>query len=159
MNKRFPYLLAFVLLFVADVWGNVSSHPEVSTIEVISAEFGIFNSLESEEPPFIPTRSVPHIENQGYGWVIILKTNKPKVKWREEFTLPSSPKTWDVGVAQGFNTISHDRKTSVMEREVKLDRGMIFNVWNVASGDPKGRYIIRVIIDGMVERTFEFDVL
>ena len=35
---------------------------------------------------------------------------------------------------------------------------MIFNVWNVASGNPKGRYIIRVIVDGMVERTFEFDV-
>lgn len=159
MNKPFSYLLAlFVLLFVADAWGNVPNHTVVPKIEIVSAEFGLFNPPESGKPLFIPTRSVPYIENQGYGWIIILKTDKSKVKWREEFTLPSSPKTWGEGETHGINTISYDRKTSVVEREEKLDRGLISNLWAVAPGDPKGRYVIRVIVDGMEECTFEFDV-
>lgn len=159
MNKYYPYLLTlFVFLFVPDVWGNISNHPEVSIIEIVSAEFGLFNPPESEKPFFIPTRSVPFIENQEFGWIIMIKTNKSKVKWREEFTLPSPPESWGEGEAQGINTISYDRKTSVTERYEKLDHGLISNVWTLAPGDPKGHYVIRVIIDGMVERTFEFNV-
>jgi hypothetical protein len=159
MNKHFSYLLAlFCLLFVADVWGNISNHPVVPEIEIVSAEFGLFNSPESGKPLFVPTRSVPFIENQGYGWIIVIKTKKPKVKWREEFTLPSLPTTWGEGEKQGISTISSDRKTSVIERDVELGRGLISNAWAIAPGDPKGRYVIRVIIDGVMERTFEFEV-
>ena len=158
MNKNFSYLsVLFCLFFVPAVWGKIPQDRVVPTIEIDRAEFGIFNPPESGKPFFIPTKSVPFIENQGYGWLIVLKTNKLKVRWREEFTLPSSPKTWGEDETQGL-TLSHDRKTSVLEREEKLDRGMIFNVWTVAPGDPQGRYVICVIIDGMVERTFEFDV-
>jgi hypothetical protein len=159
MNKSFSYLIVlFALFFVTEVWGNLPGHPIGQQIEVISAEFGLFNPPESGKPIFIPTRSVPFVENQVYGWIIVIKTNKPKIKWREEFTLPSSPITWGGSETQGLNTISHDRKTSVIEREIKLDRGLISNRWTIAPGDPKGRYVIHVIIDGIMERTFEFDV-
>ena len=55
-------------------------------------------------------------------------------------------------------SISEDRRVSITEREVEPDGGVIFNMWVIAPGDPAGRYVIRVIIDGAVERVFEFDV-
>jgi hypothetical protein len=41
---------------------------------------------------------------------------------------------------------------------VKPQGSIIYNVWTVAPGEPKGRYVIRVTVEGSAERTFEFDV-
>ena len=35
---------------------------------------------------------------------------------------------------------------------------MIFNFWQVSPGDPKGRYTMRVMLEGMLVSSFEFDV-
>lgn len=42
-----------------------------------------------------------------------------------------------------------------MECEGKLDHGVLAHFWSVALVDPKGRYVIRVTIDDMVEYTLE----
>lgn len=157
MNK-FCFIVLLVLIFVQDVRGNVQSYTEVPKTEILSAQFGLFNPPESGKAFFIPTKSVPYIEHQGYGWIIVIKSSKPKVRWREEFTLPSSPKTWGEGNAKCINSISHDRRTSIIECEEKFASGIISHSWSVAPGDPRGHYIIRVIVDGTEERSFEFDV-
>lgn len=129
--------------------------PEVS---IVQAEFGLFNLLESGELVFVPSSTVPHSEKQRYGWIILLDTRKSKIRWREEFTLPAAPAIWNNAETQGSQFISEDKRVSVMEKEVEPYQGLISHSWAVAPGDPKGRYIIRVIIENRLEEVFEFDV-
>ncbi|WP_146076095.1 hypothetical protein [Caldimonas caldifontis] len=129
-----------------------------SGYEVVRAEFGIFNQPNSGKPAFVPATVVPLTPNQGYGWIMLLRTTKPKIRWREEFTLPAKPNTWGDPEPLGTRSVSTDGRTSVTEREVSPDRGLIFNTWAVAPGDPKGRYVIRVFVEGSLVKVFEFDV-
>ncbi len=159
LMKLLPILLAFLLFIDIPV---VSAMDKLDTapadVQIIRAEFGLFNSSTSDGIVFVPSKTVPLVEGQGYGWRILLKTNKSKIKWREEFTLPSAPITWGDAEAQGINSVSKNRKVSVMEREDSPVEGVIFNTWTVARGDPTGHYFMRVIIDKRYERVFEFDV-
>jgi hypothetical protein len=138
--------------------GPATGQSMIPEDRIISAEFGLFNPPDSGKELFVPTSMVPLTENQGYGWVILLETRKPKIRWREEFTLPSAPSTWGDAVPEGSHAISGDGRVSVLDREVEPEQGIISNSWTVAPGDPKGRYVIRVIIEGTLERVFEFDV-
>jgi hypothetical protein len=140
------------------VIGPSAVQPMIPEDIIISAEFGLFNPPDSGKEPFVPTRVVPLTENQSYGWIILLETRKPKIRWREEFTLPSAPSTWGDGVPDASRAICGNGRVSVMEREVEPEQGRISNSWSVAPGDPRGRYVIRVIIEGNLERVFEFDV-
>jgi hypothetical protein len=126
--------------------------------EVIRAEFGITNQEDSGKPAFVPATVVPLTPNQGYGWIMLLRTAKQRIKWREEFTLPAKPNTWGDPEPLGTRSVSTDGRTSVTEREVSPDHGVIFNFWEVAPGDPRGRYVIRVFIEDSLARVFEFDV-
>lgn len=147
------------LLFVLFCWsflaiaGTLKLAPNDDTVQIIRAEFGLFN-----ESGFIPTNTVPLVVGQNYGWRIELKTNKPIIKWREQFILPATPKTWGDVEQQGLSKLSNDKRVSVMEREVTPENGVIFNAWAVAPGDPKGSYIMRVLIDKRDERIFQFNV-
>ena len=132
--------------------------PSFSQIEILSADFGLFNMSESGEPRFQPTLKVPFKENQSYGWIILLKTKKKRIKWREEFELPVAPKTWDDVKKPGRRTISKDRRVAITEIEVTPAGGLILNAWTIDPGDPAGKYIIRIYIENEHVRTFEFDV-
>lgn len=154
-------LLSFVALALCGP--TVASPPSrvgsvSSAYEVVRADFGLFNPPESGRPTFVPANVVPLTPNQGYGWIMLLRTDKPKIKWREEFTLPAKPATWGGPEPLGSRSVSTDDRVSITEREVPTDRGIIFNSWAVAPGDPKGRYVIRVFIEGSLAKVFEFDV-
>jgi len=114
--------------------------PRAAPFEVVSAEFGLFNALETGRPPFIATPLVPLVVDQSYGWVIVLKTGAKTVRWREEFAM------------------SDEGRTTITEREVTLHNNVIFNSRSVAQGDPTGTYRLRVSIEGRLVRTFEFRV-
>jgi len=137
---------------------SLGTNNSTTDTQIISAEFGLINNPNSENPEFVPTKNVPLVENQEYGWVIRLKTNKPTVKWREELILPEAPAIWDSSEIKGKFTLSEDRKTSIIEREVTPNQGLIINSWLIAPGDPKGKYIIHVFIENLMVKTFEFDV-
>lgn len=126
--------------------------------EVIGGNFGLFNFSDPSKPAFVPAIVVPLVPNQAYGWIIRLRTDKSKIKWREEFTLPVKPATWGDAEPLGTRSVSNDGRTSVTEREVSPERGVIFNSWTVAPGDPKGRYVIRVFVEDSLAKTFEFEV-
>jgi hypothetical protein len=151
----------FLLCYAGTIANAVISpdkYPLTPEVTIVQAEFGLFYHLQSGERVFVPGRIVPYHENQGYGWVILLDTKKPKIRWREEFTLPAAPALWDSPVSQGGHFISEDKRVSIMEQEVEPDNGLIYHNWAVVPGDPKGRYIIRVIVENRLEEVFEFDV-
>jgi len=125
--------------------------------KVLHADFGLFNAPESGRPLFVPAKVVPLTPYQGYGWIMRIRTDKPRIRWREEFTLPAKPDTWGDPEPLGSRSVSTDGRVSITEREVSPDRGIIFNSWAVAPGDPKGRYVIRVFVEGFLARVFEFD--
>lgn len=122
----------------------------------MSGEFGLFNLSDPSNLRFVPSTSVPLWPGQSYGWIIRVRTEKAKIKSGEEFTLPAKPQTWGVNEPVGTRSVSEDGRTSVIEREVSADQGLILNTWFVAPGDPKGRYSIRVFIEGYLAKTFEF---
>lgn len=128
-----------------------------ASVQVVRAEFGLFNIAENGKAAFVPSKTVPLSVNQPYGWVVTLNTAQPKVKWREEFILPSAAAIWGKQ-PEGTHTVSPDRTISVTEREVEPVRGVIFNSWSVAEGDPKGRHLIRLTIENQSPIEFEFNV-
>lgn len=157
------YSFAAALLLISISPGAISALPELSknaaaSTIVMSSEFGLFNLSDPSKPSFVPSASVPLVPGQAYGWFIRVRTDKAKIKWREEFTLPVKPTTWGAAEPVGTRSISNDGQTSVTEREVSPDKGLIFNSWSVAPGDPKGKYMIRVFIDGSLAKAFEFEV-
>lgn len=159
MARLLRSLFAMCALFAATAAQSAIPPAVIAPeIEVVRAEFGLFGAPESDEPAFTPTDVVPHRENQRYGWIVLLKTNKSRIRWREEFTLPSPPGSWGDAEPQGVRTLSPDRTTAVTEREVTPDQGLIYNAWSVAPGDPVGRHEMRVIIEGAKEIRFEFEV-
>lgn len=126
--------------------------------EIVGGHFGLFDFSDSNKPKFVRAKVVPLIPNQAYGWIIRLRTDKSKIKWREEFSLPIKPATWGPAESSGSRSVSTDGRVSVTEREVSPDRGVILNSWTVAPGDPKGHYVIRVFVEDSLAKTFEFDV-
>ena len=70
--------------------------------------------------------------------------------------LPAAPRSW--GLAPDLGSLSDDARTAITDGESALEDGAIHNVWQVAPGDPVGRYVIKVTVEGAGERTFEFEV-
>ncbi|TFH08327.1 MAG: serine protease, partial [Nitrosomonadales bacterium] len=131
----------------------------ISDVEIVRSDFGLFGSIPSGDPAFQASRMVPLEEGQGYGWFIELKTSKPKIKWREEFVMPISPATMEAQGSTVKYSLSKDGLTVTTEQEgVVPDSGLIYNVWGVAAGDPKGHHIMRVYVEDKLVRTFEFEV-
>lgn len=160
MNRLLSFLVAFG---IGIGHADAMTYPEKQTqsaasAKIISGDFGLFNLNNPQGPSFTPASVVPFIENQAYGWVIRLQTSKPTVKWREELVLPAKPATWGDPEPLGKRSISPSGRASITEREVAPEKGMIFNAWSVAPGDPKGKYVIRVFVDGALVKTFRFEV-
>ena len=158
MNKILSLLIAFnIVIGHADASTVLQATTKSAGTQVISGQFGLFNP-DDPAHGFTPSNVGPLVENQTYGWVIRLRTNKPTVKWREEFVLPEKPDTWGGAQPFGKHSISPNGRVSITEREVTPEKGMIFNAWTVAPGDPQGKYIIRVFVEGALVKTFRFDV-
>ena len=121
--------------------------------KVLKAEFGVISP-----GGFQPSTKVPLKEGQRFGWVIQLETKRERIKWREEFRVPAVPQIWQVDDKSTKHTLSTDRKTSVLEGEARLENGLIYNFWQIAPGDPKGRHQMRVMVEGLLVATFDFDV-
>lgn len=159
--KRLSLLLAvfcFSLIGASVVNATDKLKMNLEDVQIIRAEFGLFQPSTTGNTLFIPAKTVPLVVGQIYGWRIVLKTNKARVKWREEFTLPLAPSTWGDAETHGINSVSENRRVSVMEREDAPVDGVMFNSWAVAAGDPKGHHLMRVLIDNRYEQVFEFDI-
>src|ERR1700741_1211187 len=126
-------------------------------VVITHATFGVYRTRQAGQVVFEPSNVVPRAAGQQYGWLMRLKTSRPRIRWREELTLPSAPKTWG-SERIGSRTIAADNQSVVTERDVRTGSGYIFNAWKVEPGDPLGHYTITVSIEDGPSRTFAFEV-
>jgi len=151
-------VLAGLLILCSTAYGSVRDRPvSGKPFSVAHAAFGLMTTDGLEDVAFRESTHVPLRVGQGYGWFIRLDSPKDTIQWREEFTVPAAPDTWGVGKTERVK-ISEARRTSVTEREVQAQDGLIFHFWYVAPGDPKGHHVIRVYVEGFLVSIFMFDV-
>ncbi len=143
--------LAFTALLLAA--GLVAAAPPA--VEILGAEFGVFEEVAPRELSFEPTRVVPHKEGQRYGWVIEVRTNKRHLSVREEYLLPS--RTADEGRKGDTIVIPLDRRAQVSERQLAPVDGKIYGEWAVGAGEPPGQRRLEVIVEGQPV-SFEYEV-
>ncbi len=121
--------------------------------------FGVpADGSEEEEgvPPQLVERTrVPNVDGQGYGWQLFFRTGRDRMRVREVLTLPAPPVTWGDAEKSVDATLSADRRTLVVEQDIPA-RHSVTRWWSVTSGDPSGRYEVRVYLDGVLagEATF-----
>lgn len=128
-------------------------------VEIVSAEFGVFDAGDAREVAFGPTRVVPHREGQRYGWVIELRTTQRSLSVREEYLLPNptrTPKSDDPVVAA--LDVPLYRHNQVSQRQLVPVDGKIFGEWEVGPSEPAGHRHLQVVIEDQVAARFEFDV-
>lgn len=124
--------------------------------EITKADFGTYSKGLIGQPRLTPTRLVDSSKDKVYGWAIWVKTDKPKVHFREVITLPSAVKgPWP---SDAFTKVNPTRTGAVTDKDVAPKDGVVSNLWSVAPDDPKGKYQIRVSVDGQPEKVFDFEV-
>ena len=128
-------------------------------VEIVGAEFGIFDASDSRAVAFAPTRVVPHREGQRYGWVIEVQTARRSLSVREEYLLPNpvkQPKSDDPIVADLEMPLS--RHNQISQRQLVPVEGKIYGEWEVGPDEPAGHRHLQVVIEDQVAASFEFDV-
>ena len=131
----------------------------VSAVEIVAAEFGVFDASDPKRVVFEQTQVIPHREGQRYGWMIELRGVKRSVSVREEYLLPNpvrTPKSDDPIVADLEMPLYRHNQASQRQR-VPVD-GKIFGEWEVGPGEPAGHRRLQVVIEDQVAASFEFDV-
>ncbi|NET00995.1 MAG: hypothetical protein F6K62_12190 [Sphaerospermopsis sp. SIO1G2] len=126
---------------------------------VSKAEFGVRIVDSKGETNFFPTVKVPLKKGDTYGWRIKLNNRQGTVKWREVLTLPKAPETWSTSDAKDNFSLSGDGKTAVTKRTQTIKNGVIENYWQIAPGDPLGKYKIEVYVEDRLIATFQFETV
>lgn len=148
--KRLWLLVFFWLL---------SASFNVSAVEVVAAEFGVFDASDPQRVIFEPTRVVPHREGQRYGWMIELRGIKRSVSVREEYLLPSRAVEGRTDSAEGTKlVIPLERRNQVSQRQLVPVDGRIYGEWSIGPQEPPGRRQLDVVVEGQVAASFEFEV-
>jgi len=143
--------LVFLWLFAASFG--------VSAVEVVSAEFGVFDASDPQRVVFEQTRVVPHREGQRYGWMIELRGVKRSVSVREEYLLPSKVLEQRTDTPGGAKlVIPMERRSQVSQRQLVPVDGRIYGEWSIGPQEPPGRRQLDVVVEGQVAASFEFEV-
>ena len=131
-------------------------------VEIVSAEFGLFEATNPREMIFEPTFVVPHRQGQRYGWIIEVRTGKGSLSVREEYLLPNSKAALK---AQGATDALNEslsppvqRRSQVSQRQLAPVDGRIYGEWSIGPNEPAGHRHLQVVIEGQVAASFEYDV-
>ena len=152
-------LIIFISLFIAGVSTAATPKPVEDPVEVLSAEFGLFDVTNPKEPVFTPTRVVPHRENQRYGWVIELRSGRRSLSVREEYLLPNAGKAKkDQDELSASLNIETPKRNQISQRQLVPVDGKIYGEWAVGPNEPAGHRQLQVVIENEVAASFEFDV-
>nr|MDR2111560.1 hypothetical protein [Accumulibacter sp.] len=149
MKRSWCFLLAWLL----------SASARVFALEVVSAEFGVFDASDPRQVVFSPATVVPRREGQRYGWMIELRETGRSVSVREEYLLPG--KAVEERAESGDRTtlvIPMERRSQVSQRQLVPVDGRIFGEWEIGPGEPGGTRRLEVIVEGQSAATFEFEV-
>ena len=151
--KRRSFLL---LLALGGGWAHGA--PPAEPVEVLRAEFGIFDSSTPGELAFEVTDLVPHRLGQRYGWVIDLRTKKPKLSVSEAYVLPNRGAGATDLLAEGLNLAPLPRSNQVSLRLLTPVDGKIYGEWSIGPQEPAGHRHLQVFIEDRLAASFEFDV-
>jgi len=119
--------------------------------------FGILKTTPSGDDHFIPADVLPAEDGVNYGWIAEIETSRSSVRWQERLTLPEPADDWgDVEDDDGVR-ISKDGRTALSTGDELVEKGEMRHVnWLLGTGDPPGRYIMDVAIEGHPVAHFEF---
>jgi hypothetical protein len=151
------FLLAFALCLSVPAPADA---PEKNGVEIVRAEFGLFDTGDSpKETVFTEASVVPRREGRRYGWIIEVRTKKRSLSVREEYLLPPSaaPKTNENSGNIVFD-IPMERRVQVSQRQLVPAGNQIVGEWSVGPGEPAGCRRLQVIIEDKLAADFEFDV-
>ncbi|SDI40560.1 hypothetical protein [Propionivibrio dicarboxylicus] len=126
-----------------------------ASLEIVDAEFGVFDASRANEIRFLPTLTVPHRVGQRYGWIIDLNTRQRSVSVREEYLLPSAVQG---GEANGVLVIPMERRNQASQRQLVPQEGRIIGEWEIGPGEPPGRRHLQVFVEGALAADFEYEV-
>ena len=148
--------VAFACLLAA---GAAFAAPEV---EIVAAEFGLFEEGKGNEIVFQPATVVPRAVGQRYGWIIELRTKKRSLAVREEYVLPGKPgaakaSEADSQVAKNLH-IPDLRRSQVSQRQLVPVDGQIVGEWSVGPDEPAGRRRLQVSVEGQPAATFDYEL-
>lgn len=162
MKKILVGMICGFLVLGASVTASAASKPTATQAVVApkvgDAEFGLFKMTASGNWQFTPATVVPNKPGQHFGWVLHVEPRHHSVQWREEFTLPAQPQTWGKLELAGVRVISGDGRTVMTKRESLVRKGLIFNVWEIAVGDPSGPSQIQVFLGDKQVGDFSFEI-
>jgi hypothetical protein len=149
----------FLLLCAIGLAGAANAAPP-APVEIVSAEFGIFDASTPGELAFEPTAVVPQREGQRYGWIIELRTKKRSLSVREEYLLPTAATAagTKMNAAGDRLDVPLPRRNQVSQRQLVPVDGRIYGEWAIGPGEPAGRRHLQVIVEGEVAGSFEYEV-
>lgn len=127
-------------------------------LEIVGAEFGVFDASDPRETTFEPTHVVPHREGQRYGWIIEVRTKQRSLSVREEYLLPTAATEAGTTLGPGGGTIPLPRRNQVSQRQLVPVGGRIYGEWEIGPGEPPGKRHLQVIVEGQVAGSFEYEV-
>ena len=150
--------LLLTLVLAAGAASAASPAPASAPVEIVSAEFGLFDSSRPGELVFEPAAVVPHKIGQRYGWVIEVRTAKRSLAVREEYLRPTPKAEQAVDPLTQSLNVPAERRSQVSQRQLVPVDGRIYGEWSVGPGEPAGHRRLQVVIENQVGATFEYDV-
>lgn len=128
-------------------------------VEIVSAEFGIFDGSTPDELVFTPSDTVPHRTGQRYGWVIELRTGKRSLAVSEEYLRPIPPKRPAASDPPGESLdLPAQRRSQVSQRQLVPMENKIYGEWSIGPNEPAGHRHLQVLIEGQPAADFVYDV-
>lgn len=152
-------ILILIPAFMAAISFAAGSCAAETPVEIISAEFGLFDASNPQELLFQPTDRVPHKVGQRYGWIIEVRTAKRTLAVSEEYLLPTPPtvrKTED-SLDESLD-IPVQRRNQVSQRQLVPVDNLIYGEWAIGPNEPAGHRHLQVLIEGQVGASFRYDV-
>ena len=137
----------------------LSASADVIALEVVAAEFGVFDASDPLRIIFSPADVVPRHEGQRYGWMIELRGAPRSVSVREEYLLSSRAVEEFTESAEGTRQmIPMERRSQVSQRQLVPVDGRIYGEWSVGPREPAGPRRMEVIVEGELAAAFDFEV-
>jgi hypothetical protein len=132
---------------------------DVFALDVVAAEFGVFDASDPLRVVFSPADVVPRREGQRYGWMIELRGAPRSVSVREEYLLPSRASGEFTESDGGTKrVIPMERRSQVSQRQLVPVDGRIYGEWSVGPQEPAGARRLEVIVEGEAAAVFDFEV-
>ncbi len=129
--------------------------PAAGDVVVLRAEVGLLGARdEAGRQPFRPGTLLPLRDGQEFAWRLVVKTNRPFVRVREELTLPAEPRTWGDPEPDVKRRTTPDGRTAITEWRLAPVDGVLQSAWTVTTGDPPGTWVLKLKVEDQPERVF-----